>query len=110
MGATHVINRQLPAAELKEQVTKIVSEPIPYIFDAISLEETQQVAYDILSPGGTLAIVSHKLVKEDEAPQKKIHMVYGSFHITENRPLGVNFATALTKWLAEGKIKVRSRR
>ncbi|KAG8218886.1 chaperonin 10-like protein [Butyriboletus roseoflavus] len=107
LGATHVLDRKLPTAALKEQVTNIVGTPVMYIFDAVSLEETQQTAYDLLAPGGTLAIVNQKIVKEDETSQKKVLMVYGSFHFPPNRELGVKFAAALTRWLAEGKIKVR---
>lgn len=107
LGATHVLDRKLPAAILKEQAAHLAGKPIPYVFDAISIEETQQVAYDLLAPGGTLAVVTLKLAKEDESSEKKILMVYGSFHVPENRALGVKFAAALTTWLAEGKIKVR---
>lgn len=65
------------------------------------------MAYDLLAPGGTLALVTENLVKEDETSGKKVLMVYGTFHLPPNRELGVKFATALTKWLAEGKVKVR---
>ncbi|KAN0097220.1 GroES (chaperonin 10)-like protein [Tylopilus felleus] len=105
LGATHVLDRTLSAAALKEQVANIVKTPISYIFDACSLAETQQTAYDLLAPGGTLAIVAEKLVKEDETSRKKVNLVFGSFQFPENRALGVKFATALTRWLAEEKIK-----
>ena len=91
---------------MKEQVARIVGVPIPYIFDAACVQETQQAAYDILAPGGTLALVTQKLLKEDEISEKKILMVYGS-HYPDNRAIAVKFAAALTTWLAEGKIKVR---
>jgi hypothetical protein len=106
LGATHVLDRTLSAAEMKKQVIRIVGAPIPYIFDSVCVEETQQAAYDLLAPGGTLALVTQKLVKGDEVSQKKILMVYGS-HFPENRAIGVKFAAALTTWLAEEKIKVR---
>ncbi|KAH0840158.1 hypothetical protein J3R83DRAFT_1141 [Lanmaoa asiatica] len=105
LGATHVLDRNLPAAALKEQATSIASTPIVYIFNTVCLEETQQMAYDLLAPDGTLAVVTSNLVKEDETSQKKVFMVYGSFQLAQNHELGVRFATALTKWLAEGKIK-----
>ncbi|KAF8138741.1 chaperonin 10-like protein [Boletus edulis] len=104
LGATHVFDRKLPANALKDQVTNVINAPIRYIFDAVSLPETKYAAYNLLAPSGTLALV-HNFFPENEAKQKKILMVYGSFHIPENRALGVKFATALTTWLAEGKIK-----
>ena len=91
---------------MKGQVTRIVGAPIPYVFDAVCVEATQQAAYDLLAPGGTLALVTQNLVKEDETSQKKILMIYGS-HLPENRAIEAKFAAALTRWLAEGKIKVR---
>ena len=75
-------------------------------FDAVCVEETQQAAYDLLAPGGTLAFVTQKLVKEDETSQKNILAVYGP-HFPENRAIEVKFAAALTTWLSEEKIKVR---
>jgi NADPH:quinone reductase-like Zn-dependent oxidoreductase len=70
LGATHVIDRKLAAAVMEEQVTRIVGTPIPYIFRfyAVCVEETQQAAYDLLlvAPGGALALVIQKSVKEDE--------------------------------------------
>ena len=106
LGATHVIERELPEAALKEEVKKISNAPLTYIFDAVSLKETQQTAYDLLAPGGTVAVVQQALVEADETSQKKVLMVYGTFHVPEVRKLGAKFAKALTKWLAEGKIKV----
>lgn len=108
LGATHVLNRGLSASAFKEQIRTITNATLTYIFDAVSSKETQQTAYEVLAPGGTLAVVTRKSVKEDEATPKKVLMVQGSFHIPENRALGVKFAAALTKWLAEGKIKVRA--
>ncbi|KAG6378959.1 chaperonin 10-like protein [Boletus reticuloceps] len=105
LGATHVFDRKLPADALKDQVTNFVKAPIRYIFDAVSLRETKYAAYNLLAPGGTLALVAQNFFTEDEVRQKNILIVYGSFHILENRALGVEFATALTTWLAEGKIK-----
>lgn len=108
LGATHVLDRELPVAALKEQVRDTTGAPLTYIFDAVSLKETQQVAYDLLTPGGTLAVVNDMSINEDETSQKKVFMVYGSFHMPANRKLGATFATMLTTWLAEGKIKVRA--
>ena len=58
LGATHVIDRKLSVTAMKERVARIVGAPIPYIFDAVCVEETQQAAYDLLAPSGTLALVT----------------------------------------------------
>lgn len=44
---------------------------------------------------------------DDDGSGKKVFMVIGSFHPLPNRALGARFAIAMTRWLAEGKIKVR---
>ncbi|KAG9317694.1 chaperonin 10-like protein [Chiua virens] len=103
LGATHVLDRTLSVADLRAQVAQITHVPISYIFDAVSLRETQQTALSLLAPGGTLVVVTGKLVQEED--NKKVQMVIGSFHMPPNRALGAKFSTALTTWLAEGAIK-----
>src|SRR5882757_10413545 len=63
LGATHVLDRRLSTAALKDAVAKITSAPITLAFDAISLLDTQQSALDILTGGGTLIIVSARMVE-----------------------------------------------
>ena len=108
LGATHVVDRTLSAVALKEQIGQITNVPITYIFDAVSLRETQRDAFSLLAPGGTLVIVTYPYVNGGE-DDKKVRFVVGSFHFPQNRALGGKFSTALTKWLAEGAIKVRWR-
>ncbi|KAG8218887.1 chaperonin 10-like protein [Butyriboletus roseoflavus] len=104
LGATHVLDRKLSTAILREQVAKITNTPITYIFDAVSLQETQQSAFSLLAPGGTLVVVTQPQVNGEEG-NKKVLMVVGSFHFPQNRALGARFSIALTKWLAEGVIR-----
>ena len=104
-GATHVLDRTLSSAALREQVAQITKTPITYIFDAVSLQETQEAALPLLAPGGTLGVVTQPKVDGDEG-NKKVLMVFGTTHIPQNRELGAKFSIALTKWLAEGAIKV----
>ncbi|KAH7886903.1 chaperonin 10-like protein [Phlebopus sp. FC_14] len=105
LGATHVIDRNLPATALHEEVAKITSTPVSFAFDAVSLGDTQQVAYDLLAPGGQLALVLASQIKEQERSGKLVVKVFGSFHPPYNRLLGVQFMEALSNWLAEGKVK-----
>ncbi|OAX42517.1 GroES-like protein [Rhizopogon vinicolor AM-OR11-026] len=105
LGATHVLDRRLSTAALKDAVAKITSAPITLAFDAISLLDTQQSALDILTGGGTLIIVSARMV-ESKGDGKVIHTVFGSFHPLPNREMGKRFMPVLTQWLAEGTIKL----
>lgn len=109
LGATHILDRKLSKAALIQRVRKLVTIPLSYIFDAVSVKETQQAAYALLAPGGTLVVVSPLQVGgDDDASGKKVLFVIGSFHPPPNRALGAKFASALTRWLEEGKIKVRA--
>lgn len=76
-----------------------------YIFDAVSFRETQQAAFSLLAPGGTLVVVTQPQVNGGQG-NKKVLMVIGGFHFPQNRALGAKFSIALTEWLAEGAIKV----
>lgn len=108
LGATHVLDRKLSNVALRKRVHQLVTDPLTYIFDAISIKETQQAAYTLLAPGGTLVVVLKPEVGGDEDRSgKKVLLVLGSFHPPQqNRELGARFAIALTTWLKEGKIKV----
>lgn len=108
LGGTHVLDRKLSNTALIERVRQLVNRPLTYIFDAISVKDTQHAAYALLAPGGTLAVALAPLVgRDDDGSGKKVFFVIGSFHPSRNRALGAKFAFALTRWLEEGKIKVR---
>jgi len=108
LGATHVIDRKLPNAVLVERVRQLTTAPLTYIFDAVSVEDTQQPAYSLLAPGGTLVVVHPPLVGgDDDGSGKKVLFVIGTFNPPPNRALGAKFAIALTTWLEKGEIKVR---
>ncbi|KAG6378960.1 chaperonin 10-like protein [Boletus reticuloceps] len=104
LGATHVLDRTIPVTALRDQIAQIPTVPLTYIFDAVSLEETQQTALSLLAPGGTLIVVTFPSVNGDQ-DNKKVRVVIGTFHLPENHAVGVKFSIALTKWLEEGTIK-----
>lgn len=109
LGATHVLDRKLSNAALIKRVRQLVGAPLTYIFDAVSIKETQEAAYALLAPGGTLAVVSRPQVggNDDDGSAKKVLMVVGSFQGPQYHALGSKFSIALTRWLEEGEIKVR---
>lgn len=59
----------------------------------------------MLAPEGTLVVVTDPRVKGGE-DRKKVFLVYGLSHVPQNRAPGAKFSIVLTKWLAEGAIKV----
>lgn len=111
LGATHVLDRFLSKKELKERIVQICGDTsLLYAFDAISLEDTQRVAYDSLAPGGKFTEVRLQyLPRHDPASGKRVLHAWGSFEVTTPgvREFGQRFMRELSGWLAEGRIKVR---
>ncbi|KAI9061168.1 GroES-like protein [Trametes sanguinea] len=66
LGATHVLDRELFAPELFTQVKQIAGGRVPVVYDAISTAATQNAAFDLLSPGGKLLIVTPNALEEDK--------------------------------------------
>ncbi|KAI0080913.1 GroES-like protein [Panus rudis PR-1116 ss-1] len=103
LGATHTIDRRLSSSEVVAEVKKITSEPVKYVYDAISTPETQKTAVDILSSGGTLLLVLPKAV--NIPADKKAIATFASVHIPGNRRFGVELFSNLTKLFESGDIK-----
>ena len=111
LGATHVLDRHLSVDALKERIAKLCSgSPLLYAFDAMSLENTQRIAYEALAPGGkpTEVLLQH-LPRYDPASNQTVLHALETFEVATPgvREFGQRFMRELSKWLAEGKIKVR---
>ncbi|KAJ3570226.1 hypothetical protein NP233_g4544 [Leucocoprinus birnbaumii] len=81
LGATHIIDRNIPINTIRPQISEIIGIALgasadtndgllSYIFDTVSVQETQTAAYDLLAPGGTLALVLPPLVQS--SPEKRV--------------------------------------
>ncbi|KAI0696944.1 medium-chain dehydrogenase/reductase like protein [Cytidiella melzeri] len=103
LGATHVIERDAPLAAAVKSIT---SEPIKLIYDAISEKDTQNVAYDVLAPGGTFVIVLQLAVEKSKIDKSKtIIDVYGSPHDPTQRELGMSLWANVARLVENGEIK-----
>lgn len=106
LGATHTIDRRLSPSEIVAEVKKITTAPLQVVYDAISLGPTQEAAYEIVAPGGTLVLVLPSLIpKEKATPDKKVITTYGTVHAPEHKALGVSLYQNLTQLFASGDIK-----
>ena len=79
MGATHVIDRQQRFPAISAEISEITGGlPITFVFDAISVPDTQQVAYDLLPPSdGQLAGVTRQTGSiEVKTPGKTVNLVH----------------------------------
>ncbi|KII89451.1 hypothetical protein PLICRDRAFT_53878 [Plicaturopsis crispa FD-325 SS-3] len=105
LGATHVIDRNLPAAEIAAAIMKSAGAPVTVAYDAISNADTEQIAYDALAPSGTLVLTLPKSFKETEGKDVSVVNVVGNVNLPPNKKLGVSLYARLTALLSEGLIK-----
>ena len=108
LGATHVIDRNISGSALASEIVRITqNEPLKYAVDSISLADTQQAAYDLLAPGGKLAVFLPVTAKTTE--EKDIISAIGVIKYPSNvELLNALFHYKLEQLLKEGVIKVRA--
>ncbi|KAI0737842.1 GroES-like protein [Daedaleopsis nitida] len=113
LGATHILDRALPPAALLAEIVQATGgAPLPYAYDAIANEETQNLAYDALAPGGALVgtapraapILQSKVDRDAGAGAKKIARPFASYGQPGNKALGEEVYKRLTGWLRDGVI------
>ncbi|KAI0715785.1 GroES-like protein [Cerioporus squamosus] len=109
LGATHVLDRSSPPADILAELPKLTGgQPIVYAYDAISVAETQHLAYDALAPEGSLVLVhpfSTEILAEKvqrDGGSKKIARPYASLQWPGNVKLGEELYARLTEWLEKG--------
>lgn len=109
LGATHVLDRKLSPEELSAEIRKITSKPLTTIFDAAGFPDTQNLGYDLLAPGGTMAAVRPEAIDpKKKVEDKKSFFMHANVTLPQNRKLGTSLFSALTKLLDSGDLKVRS--
>lgn len=107
LGATHTIDRTLSSSDIVAEVKKITSKPVQIVYDPIAEEDTQNTAYDILAPGGTLVLtLAPKIAKGKISKDKTIIDTLGNAHVEHNHALAIGFYGHLTEYLASGALKV----
>ncbi|KII89452.1 hypothetical protein PLICRDRAFT_175628 [Plicaturopsis crispa FD-325 SS-3] len=105
LGATHVVDRSLPAADIVASVQKVAGGPVDVAFDSISLPETISTAYDAVKSSGILVLTLPSTVKETEGKNVYVVKPSGNVHLPPNRKLGASLYARLTALLGEGLIK-----
>jgi len=105
LGATNIIDRNIPSSELGAEIKKITSKPITAVYDAVASPEMQQAGLNILAPGGAIATVlppDPNLKKEDG---KAVQHVSGILKLPHNQALLKDMYSVLTKLLEDGHLK-----
>ena len=108
IGATHVIDRNANLEALAAAIQEITTVPLRTIYDAIPTPELQNVAYDLLAPGGTVVIATPRLAIDADriASDRTVVTVIASMIWKECSDLGAGLYSHLTSWIAAGDIKV----
>jgi NADPH:quinone reductase-like Zn-dependent oxidoreductase len=104
-GATHFVDRNLSGKQLKVAIRKVTDNPIRVVYDAISLPETQSVAWELLADNGTLILTLPASVKEDEGRGRKAVHTFGNPRAPQNQELCSRSWAAVEQWLSEGTIQ-----
>ncbi|KAF8988415.1 hypothetical protein BDQ17DRAFT_1547847 [Cyathus striatus] len=105
LGATNIIDRNIPSSELGAEIKKITSKPITAVYDAVASPEMQQAGLNILAPGGAIATIlppDPNLKKEDG---KAVQHVTGILKLPHNQALLKDMYSVLTKLLEDGHLK-----
>ncbi|RPD78285.1 GroES-like protein [Lentinus tigrinus ALCF2SS1-7] len=109
LGASHVLDRNLSPTALMSKLGDITGgTAISFVYDAISLPDTQLLAYTALSSGGTLVLTFPKELPaepEKASDRKTIVEVFGSLYIPPNRDIAVAMCQKLGGWLESGVLK-----
>ncbi|KAG6826976.1 hypothetical protein H0H93_015955, partial [Arthromyces matolae] len=98
--------RHLSISALTAEVHKITSKPIDFIYDAVSLPETQETGYSLLAEGGNLVLVLQSQLKDKDVKEKKnVYSAFGVWTLPHSKDLGALFYSSLSKLLETGDIK-----
>ncbi|KAG2110911.1 chaperonin 10-like protein [Suillus discolor] len=104
-GATHFFDRSLSGKQLLAAISEVTDDPINLVYDAISLPETQSVAWELLADNGTLVLTLPASVKEDEGKGRRVVSTLSYPHTPENEELCSSSWARVEKWLSDGTIK-----
>jgi len=100
LGATHVIDRQIPLASLRSEIEQITTLPLETVYDAVSIPETQQAGYDLLAPGGFMVLVLPPAIEPKEG--KDFYLIWGVWILPHTRELGAKLHERLSGLFEEG--------
>ncbi|KAI0074202.1 GroES-like protein [Panus rudis PR-1116 ss-1] len=101
LGATHVVDRSLPQAQLVSEILNTVPKRFQVIYDAFGIPETQMLGYELLAQGGTLVVVRPPVLDKKKAQEDNKHLHLPPFDELGKELLQVH----IPEWLKTGAIK-----
>lgn len=106
LGATYVIDRNLPADQLQAEATKLAGGLFDLVYDAVSLPETLPLANALTAPEGDLVVVSPTGLPQGDETSKRVHLARGLLVLPTNHVAGASLLANITSLLEGGEIKV----
>ncbi|TBU40552.1 GroES-like protein [Dichomitus squalens] len=103
-GATHVLDRNLSVDATREEVKKIIGGLPSFVFDPVSLPETQTLGYELLAPGGRLFIILLDSIKE-KTEGRTVTFAPVAARLQQDPQFNLDLFKAITAYLESGEIK-----
>ncbi|EIW87291.1 GroES-like protein, partial [Coniophora puteana RWD-64-598 SS2] len=105
LGATHVVDRRSPSADIIASIKSIADSDIKVVYDGICGDDTQAVGWGVLSQGGHMA-VSKGTIKAPEGDEetRTVGFTFGSPHIPPHYEFGEKLWGSVHDWLQNGTI------
>ncbi|KAG6852873.1 hypothetical protein C0991_008453 [Blastosporella zonata] len=100
LGATHVIDRNIPLSSLHGAVKGITNVPVEIVYDAVSTADTQKTGYEILAPNGSMVVVLNPEVTK--VAGKEVYHVFAMPNLPHTSEISANMYSKLTEWLEDG--------
>ncbi|KZV75111.1 GroES-like protein [Peniophora sp. CONT] len=109
-GATHVIDyRETPYAQLHEAISKITTQSIEVVFDAVTREDSAPAGFQALAPGGGMVVLLPPPAPikpgSRSADNKIVSFCVGNVNMELNQTLGNILYANIPKLLEDGSIK-----
>ena len=107
-GATHIVDRTLPRATIVETIRRFAGGLVDLVYDAVSVVETQELGYEIVSTGGSLIILVPEEIDRRKISSKNVNVIIaaGFFAVPENGEIGAQFTIEFERLLRDRILKV----
>ncbi|EIN12417.1 GroES-like protein [Punctularia strigosozonata HHB-11173 SS5] len=108
LGTTHVLPRTLAADALASEIAKITPHPIEFVYDTVSVADTQRTAWSLLAPGEQLLLVLPPDASAGVVPGKDgkdVQHVFGNVNYPGQQEAGRDMYARLTQLLRDGSIR-----
>ncbi|TBU41225.1 GroES-like protein [Dichomitus squalens] len=105
LGATSVIDRNLPSAQLQVEATKLADGLFDLVYDAVSLPDTLPLANALTAPEGDLVVVSPSGLPQSDETSKKVHLARGLLATPTNRVVGASLLANIPNLFEGGDIE-----